>query len=468
MTIVKAPVKALTELDLLAHLFRRAGFGATRDELERATVDGYEATVERLLHPEAAPALDEELIFRYYPDSKEARVVDSAQMYWVYRMINTERPLEEKLALFWHGLFATGYSKVENARTLQDQIAMFRANCLGSFRTMLVALSRDPAMIFWLDNQQNTSDVHNENYGRELLELFSMGRGNYTEDDVKACARAFTGWGLETTIPGFQPYGRFDWQFKFDAKQHDYTEKELLGERGTFDGEDAIDVIVRQPATARFIATRLFTFFAADTSDEATIADLANVYLQSQYDIRAVLRSLFLSPFFRSEQAYYGKVKSPAEYVTGVMRFVGDFQYPSFGIREIAKETEYMGQSLLNPPSVEGWHTGQEWIDTGILVERVNFAASQVGDVTKPGVARTVERIRSLRIATGEALVDACLDEIGPLTVNPNVHRALVAFLTNDLGVADVAGTLADDAAAGPTIAKLLQLIVATREYQLC
>src|SRR3954451_5203247 len=215
----------------MAHLFRRAGFGATYPELEEALAEGYDATVERLLHPEAVQPLDEELIFRYYVDSYESRVIDGVQTYWVYRMINTPRPLEEKLALFWHCLFATAYSKVPNGRVLRYQIEMFREHGLGSFRTMLLALAKDPAMIFWLDNQENTTDVHNENFGRELLELFSMGRGNYTEDDVKNCARAFTGWGLAPTIPGFQPYGRFDWAYQFNAAQHDFEEKELLGER---------------------------------------------------------------------------------------------------------------------------------------------------------------------------------------------------------------------------------------------
>lgn len=468
MVIVRAPIKRLTERDLTAHLFRRAGFGATFPDLEEALAEGYEATVERLLHPELSPQLDEELIFRYYVDSFESRVIDGVQTYWVYRMINTPRPLEEKLTLFWHCLFATAYSKVPNARVLRYQIQMFREHGLGSFREMLVALARDPAMIFWLDNQENTTDIHNENFGRELLELFSMGRGNYTEDDVKNCARAFTGWGLAPTIPGFQPYGRFDWAYQFNPDQHDFAEKTLLGERGPLDGADAIDIIVRQPATARFIASRLFAYFAADEPDAETIEHLANVYLQSQYDIRAVLRSLFLSDFFRSERAYYAKVASPAEHVVRVMRLVGEYQYPTYGLREIAQECGYMGQDLLLPPSVEGWHTGQEWIDTGILVERVNFAAEQVGDITRPGIRALIGRLKTAGPLSAAALVDACLEEIGPLPLNARVHAAIVSFAEND-GHTDLT---ADDPAAAQAaealVGKLLQLIVSTREFQLC
>src|SRR5919205_1820534 len=250
MVVASTEVKKLTGIELMAHLFRRAGFGATRDQLEAALARGYEATVEELLHPENAPPLEEDLIFRYYPDMKEARQIDPAQSLWVYRMINTKRPLEEKMALFWHHLFATGFAKLNHPGAMLGQVDMFRKHGLGDFRTLLVELSKDPAMIFWLDNQTNTNDVHNENYGRELLELFSMGIGNYTEDDVKNCARAFTGWTLKNPIPGAQPFGRYDWEFEFRPDQHDYSEKTFLGETGNFDGADIVDIIVKQPAAA--------------------------------------------------------------------------------------------------------------------------------------------------------------------------------------------------------------------------
>ena len=203
---------ALTDLQLMAHLFRRAGFGAPRDELEAAVARGYEATVETLLHPETAPEVEEDLLQRYYIDAKESFQLDGAQVGWVYRMVTTKRPLEEKMTLFWHGLFATGFNKCDDPRVITKQINMFRRHGLGSFRELLVELSRDPAMIYWLDNNQSRGDAPNENYGRELLELFSMGIGNYSEDDVKASARAFTGWTLAPTLPR-QPYGRFDWEF---------------------------------------------------------------------------------------------------------------------------------------------------------------------------------------------------------------------------------------------------------------
>src|SRR5215216_1082355 len=224
MAVSMPEVRQLTDLEIMAHLYRRAGFGATRDELEAALAKGYEATVDELLHPEAQPDLEYDLIYRFYPDTKEAREIDVTQSMWLYRMINTRRPLEEKMALFWHCLFATAFNKSNHAQQVQIQIDLLREHCLGNFKTILVELSRDPAMIFWLDNQENTNAVHNENYGRELLELFSMGIGTYTEEDVKECARAFTGWSIKTVL-NTGPFGRNVWEFQFNPDQHDYGEK---------------------------------------------------------------------------------------------------------------------------------------------------------------------------------------------------------------------------------------------------
>jgi uncharacterized protein (DUF1800 family) len=455
--------RQLSQLELMGHLFRRAGFGATRDELEAALAQGYEATVEDLLHPEQAPDLEEDLLFRSFPDFHEARKVDVAQAAWVWRMIHTQRPLQEKMTLFWHCLFATGNAKVESPPQMAHQIATFRRIALSDFRTILIELSKDPAMLFWLDNQLNTKDVHNENYGRELLELFSLGIGNYTEDDVKHCARAFTGWTFKETTPAVKPYGRFRWNFTFRPDLHDDGEKEFLGERGHFDGTDVIDIIVRQPATGRFLARRLYLFFVADHPDAAAIEYLADVYHTSQYDIRAMLRALFLSPFFRSIQAYYARVKSPAEHVVGIMRLVGDSALPKPGFGDISLECRYMGQDLLNPPSVEGWHMGKEWIDTGCLVERVNFGAKQLGDVSKPGVQRIIERLRVQGELSPAQLVDDCLELLGPLAVSAKTRAALLKFVSQSGPLRLERG----DHAADQRVGELLSLIAATREFQM-
>jgi uncharacterized protein (DUF1800 family) len=317
-------------------------------------------------------------------------------------------------------------------------------------------------MIFWLDNQENTNAVHNENYGRELLELFSMGIGNYSEDDVKDCARAFTGWGFSHMVKN-GPYGRIVWQFQFHPELHDYGQKTFLGETGNFDGEDIIDIIVRQPAAAQFIAKRLFLHFVADQVDQEAVDELAKVFLASGGNIREVMRALLLSDTFRSEKSYYAMVKSPADHVAGVERLVGDQQYPDFTIQKIADEFTYMGEALMNPPSVEGWHTGKEWIDTGILVERINFAAGQVADPNKPGVRAIIDRLGAAGELSPEEFVDRTLDLVGPMPVQPVTRTTLVNHVSKEGPL-----NFSNAAAADQRVTELLQLIVATREFQFC
>ena len=251
------------DIALMGHLMRRAGFGASHDELQDMTENGYEATVDDLLNPERFDPIDDDLLFRYMPGYEGALGPPLNQAEWVYRMINTERPLEEKMALFWHQLFATGNSKVDNPPELTQQIAMFRRVGLGKFRDILVELAQNPAMIFWLDNNGNHMGAINENWGRELLELFSMGVGNYSEDDIKEASRAFTGWTIGPKIPR-NPLGRFYWNFEYRPEDHDDGEKTFLGNTGNFDGQDIIDIVVNQPATARFLSRHLYNFFVAD------------------------------------------------------------------------------------------------------------------------------------------------------------------------------------------------------------
>jgi len=264
------------DMTLMAHLLRRAGFGATRAELEAHVAKGYDAVVEELLHPQDAQAMPDDLIRRYHVDMSELRQLDGAGAYWLYRMFPTRCPLEEKIALFWHGLFATGYTKLNQARALLNQVDMFRRYGLGRFDTLLLELSKDPAMLLWLDNNDNHKDAINENYGRELLELFSMGIGHYTEQDIKECARAFTGWTLKNaeymamraSKDSIWPYGRINWHFEYRAWDHDGGEKTFLEQRGNFNGEEIIAIIAPQKATARFVCQRLFQFFAADEIDD--------------------------------------------------------------------------------------------------------------------------------------------------------------------------------------------------------
>jgi uncharacterized protein (DUF1800 family) len=460
------------DIALVSHLMRRAGFGASRAELEARAAKGYEATVEELLHPENQPEVDEDIMYRYFPHLEAPAAPVQGQTNWVYRMITTQRPLEEKMVLFWHQLFATGNSKVDNPPELVQQIAMFRRHGLGSYRNLLVELAKNPAMIFWLDNNGNHRGAINENWGRELMELFSMGVGNYSEDDIKEASRAFTGWTIAPKLPR-QPLGRFHWGFEYKPEDHDDGEKTFLGHTGRFNGEDIIDIIVQQPATARFLSRHLYNFFVADEPqvpswnitpprDPEAIQTLMQAYFDSNYDMRSILRVLFLSDFFK--EARFAKVKSPAELVISTVRLAGNFRSPRPGVQDLAAECGYQGQELLNPPSVESWHTGQEWIDGGALVRRVNFVASYLGDTTLPGVQAIINALRARGSLSPEAFVEGCLDLLGPLEVSEQTRGELLAEAAE--GGELRWDTEEDTATSEHRVGVMLALISASREYQ--
>jgi uncharacterized protein (DUF1800 family) len=474
----------MAEMALMAHLFRRAGFGATYSELETHVANGYEGTVETLLHPEDAPEWNDDLVRRYHVDQNSLMLIESSQSYWMYRMINTRRPLEEKIALFWHSLFATAYGKLNHAKAVVNQTNTFRRCGLGNFRDLLSELSRDPAMIFWLDNKDNHKDAPNENFGRELLELFSMGIGSYSEGDVKACARAFTGWtianqdymSVRASRDSIWPHGRLDWQFLYRPEDHDDGPKNFLGQTGRFNGEDILDIICQHPASSWFVATKLYTFFVSDVPNEASIQIIAEDLRRSGGEIRSALRTIFLSDFFRAPEARYAKVKSPAELVAGTARLAGSYQAPDWSIVNLTQDANFMGQEILNPPSVEGWHTGTEWVDTGTLVERVNSSALVIGDTIQPGIYQPgthqpgvqaiIQRLsdRQKSYAPDE-LVDACLGLASGLEVAEKTRTELIAFVASQ-------GDLrfepkSDVACSQQRVVELLQLVLSTREYQM-
>ena len=466
------------DIELMAHLMRRAGFSATRDELEEYVGKGYDAVVEELLHPVDPQNLPDDLIRRYHTDQHEMRQLSGAGAYWMYRMITTRCPLEEKVALFFHSLFATGYAKLNQARVLANQIDMFRQFGLGSFRDLLIELSKDPAMIIWLDNNDNHKGAVNENYGRELLELFSMGIGNYTEDDVKECARAFTGWTLGNAEymavragkDSVWPYSRIAWHFDYRDYDHDDSEKTFLGEVGRFNGQDIIDIIVKQEATARFICTRLFQFFAADEVDddgEEVIESMMASYHQSDYELRSVLRTLFTSDYFKSEKARFARMKAPVEVVVGAVRQAGGYDTPTIGVEQLPSQAGFMGQGLLQPPTVEGWHEGVEWIESGSLVERVNFASKQVGEVSRPGVRAIIDRIAADNggVLSPEELVDKCLDLLGPIPASEETRSSLIEYASANGDVDLRRHQPGDD--AEQRVGDVLRLVASSREFQL-
>ena len=271
-----------------------------------------------------------------------------------------------------------------------------------------------------------------------------MGVGNYSEDDIKECARAFTGWTLGNTEymvlrsmrDSDWPYGRIAWHFEYRPDDHDEGEKTFLGHTGNLNGEDIIEIICEQEATARFIARHMYHFFVADEPpvpswpytpprDPEAIDILAQAYFDSDHDIKAMLTTLFNSDFFKSEDIRYEKVKGPAEFVTGVLRLTGEFDRPRREILDRYLQTNFMGQMLTNPPSVEGWHQGVEWIDTGTLIERINFASEQLGDETKPGVRAMVDSIMDADPdPEADDLVDMCLEHLGTVEISDENARS--------------------------------------------
>ncbi len=480
-------VRSKQELELMAHLMRRAGFGATGDELSRYMELGYDATVDELLNPAGADVMPTDLIRRYLVDQSDLRNRTAGNAHWIYRMIKTQDPLQEKMTLFWHRVFATGATKTIQARVVINQLDKFRELGMGSFKDILLAVSRDPAMLMWLDNQDNHLGSINENFGREILELFSMGVGNYTEKDIKECARAFTGWtvvnpeymAIKMNNNTARPYGYISWQFDIDDDDHDHGEKTFLGEVGDFNGDDIVDIICKQPATARFIARHLYHYFVADEvpvpqwpytppKDQQAIDSMTEAYFASDYSIGAMLETIFRSDYFKSDDARLARIKSPVEMVVGTLRMAGGIEMPSLETYAAGKVCAYMGQDLQNPPSVEGWMGGPDWINTGAYVQRINFASKVLGDTSKPGVRRMIEQVREAAgpsSLSAERLVDLCIELTGPMPVMEGSRQSLIDYAAKwgDLSF----DSAESSAVAEKNIVAMLQLVVTTQEYQL-
>jgi uncharacterized protein (DUF1800 family) len=339
-----------------AHLLRRAGFGGRPEEVGSLQRLGAMGAVDALLHPAGDDAA-----FVDYPDTtplfdpKTHNV--TAQNWWLDRMLRTRRPLVEKMTLFWHGHFATSIRKVP-ANLMVGQIDLFRSQSLGNFRTLLLGVSKDPAMLVWLDNRANNKVHPNENYAREVMELFALGLGNYTEDDVKNAARAFTGWTIDKTQ-----------NFVYKEALHDGEPKTFLGHTGNFGGEDIIDIIVAQPIHQRFICRKLLEFFVYSDPEPALIEGLARTYALTGYDIAQTVGTILRSNVFFSTRAYRALPKSPIEFTIGLLRFMNVAAVPGDTIGWLSR----MGQEPLAPPSVKGWDGGPTWINTATLLARFNY-----------------------------------------------------------------------------------------------
>ena len=402
------PVNAVDwNYELAGHLLERAGFGGTPEEIRELAALGPEAAVDRIVDYEYIdssglerfddsglwdPGMDpfppsraetvriartqgSALGVDVLPEGSSRRlqpVVDKffyglranvletkrLALWWADRMMRTPRPLEEKMTLFWHGHFATSESKVRDYRMLHAQNRMFRERATGNFRDLLMGIMRDPAMLVYLDNGQNVKDHPNENFGRELLELFTMGVGNYTEHDIREAARAFTGWTNDVL------------EFRFEGKDHDDGTKRFLGQAGNFGGEEIVDIILSQPVTAQFIASKLYRFLVRENPSKSTRAKLGTLLQNARYELKPLLKAILLSRDFYSPPSVATKIKSPVQLFVSTYRKLGLAKVPT--VPDFNLLTGPLGQSLFYPPNVAGWSGGRTWITPATLLDRGN------------------------------------------------------------------------------------------------
>jgi uncharacterized protein (DUF1800 family) len=349
----------------VAHLHRRAGFGATWSELARDLREGPEASVRRFLEPPpansevlAAEAMERAALSADHPLRLAAA--------WLYRMLYTPDPLAERMTLVWHGHFATSNRKVESTALMQGQLATFRRHALGNFAELLADVIRDPAMLVWLDGIDSRPEKPNENFAREFLELFTLGPGNYTEADVRAAARAFVGWTRRGDA------------FIFDDELADRGPKTFLGQTGPWGAQDIVRIVLAQPAVAKRLCGRLYVLFVSDVNGppDELVEPLAEV-LRRRWSIRDVVATILASQHFFSLQSWRKKIKSPVDHSVGLLRQLG-IPKTALNLEALAETCHRQGQELLYPPSVKGWDGGKSWLTSTALVERSRFAASVV------------------------------------------------------------------------------------------
>ena len=445
------------------HLMRRAGFGARPDEEWLYSRLSREGTVDLLLDYEWAPDdVDTKIgtpgfvgvTTRNGPFIPNRSIIDARQR-WLFRMVHSMRPLQEKMTLFWHHHFATGYTKVagslgdaaegtrymaqkpsEDPAGVQGQIEMLREHALGNFEDLLVRIAKDVAMLFWLDNRLNTRLNPQENFAREIMELFTMGVDTFTEPDVYAAARVFTGWG--TNRPGSEADGTRHYQFFYNANQHETTAKTFSfpiypdggrtiparsGANGMQDGLDFIAAVARNPNTGRRLAGKLFRFFVSEKGaiSESFVNRVSGVYQSSKFNMRSVMREVLLSPEFWEPGNRFGRYAWPVEYVVRSLKDVG---WNGFSVNDTLTPLTNMGQILFDPPDVNGWDTGPAWFSTGSMLARMNFASSlslnQKFKLAEAAAGNT---------SSPDALLTFVLDRIPTAPLSPGVKEELQAYL---------------------------------------
>lgn len=378
------------------HLYRRAGFGMSAETAQRVVESGFEATLDQLF------SLEEATAFKATAAAISKSILAGGNLRqlsvgWLHRMLHASNPLVEKMTLFWHGHFATGAEKVNDIFAMHQQIETLRQEALGSFSKMVHGISKDPAMLIYLDSAYNRKAHPNENYARELMELFCMGEGNYSEKDVQELARCFTGWEVRRV------------QFRFNRFQHDIGKKTLLGIENLESGEDAIDVVLQHAATPHFIIKKLFKFFIADEPEPTAelLQPLVDQFRQDQLQIAPILRRMLSSNLLFSEQCHNRKIRSPIEWMLGWLKSLNI----SGNMQALAESLTEMGQSLYFPPNVKGWDGGRAWINSSTLVARANGVHRLVHDGnTRYDKKSLIEYAKDARIDKPEQWLNHLID----------------------------------------------------------
>jgi uncharacterized protein (DUF1800 family) len=386
----------------IRHLLRRSGFVAADARVSQLAALDWPAAVEAVLDTSANPADDPPQFLTYHDENQSYAQYQNAVWWWIDRMVSSPTPIVEKMTLFWHGHFTSSWSKVFHTPSMVNQNRYYRANALGDFATLSQGMAVQPAMLDYLDNQSNRKGSPNQNFARELMELFMMGVGNYTEADVDAAARAWTGHTFDYDAP-LRPY-------VFDAAEHDFGDKTFLGRTANFDGPDVIGEMLstKRSVVARFMANKLWEFFAYQRPAPTILDDLVAVFTPT-LDVKALLRALFNHPQFRSDQARQGLVRTPVEYVVAVLSGLGR------GAEQFHPEwhLENMGQELWNPPNVSGWRPNAYWVNTSAFTARAEFAQNAGWKLREEGFWDDVSSL-SPEVATDRA---AATFGIHPLSV---------------------------------------------------
>ena len=401
---------------LAAHLFRRAGLAANSRDLDEAIGLGPQTAVKQLLSPdEKARAFDEEM-HQFAQVTLAANNSELLSGWWLHRMRHTPASLVEKMTLFWHGHFATSAAKVREPALMLRQNELFRRHSLGSFGELVRGVARDPAMLLYLDSATNRKVHPNENFAREVMELFCLGLGEYTERDIQELARCFTGWEIQ--------HG----EFKFNRYQHDYGSKTVLAKRGEFDGDEGLAIILAQPATAEFICGKLVQFFITDDGPLGPefIAPLATQFRESDLNVGPVLETLLTSRLFYSEASLGRKIRSPIELGVGLLRALDG----TTNMVELAGRLRDLGQMPLYPPNVKGWDGGRSWINSSTLLGRANLVRSIVeSPETRFGGASLEEYVERQGWTTGEKLVAAFADLLVAAPLTAEIRSQLMRSL---------------------------------------